>query len=715
MKNLFTLFAVLVLTTISTVQGQTSIWSIDSRAEVLKGDSQGVSIESNGTISIAPRLSRMFETGQPFVWSGVIDAGGNVYLGTGGDGRVFKITPAGTGSLFTDLAELNVSALAIGRNGELYAATSPDGKVYRIDAGGKADVYFEPKEKYIWSLAVMADGSLAVGTGESGKIYRVRAAGALPAAALMFDTSETHIISLAADQKGNLFAGTDPNGLVIRFGPDGRPFALIDSPLREIHEVSVGPDGSIYALAIAESVANAPTPSATPAGNSVSVDKPNPAQAEAPPKSRYDLSAAKSAVYRIYADGANDVIWSSPTVTGFSIYAHQTGNGVLIGTSEKGRIYSVRNDGSETLVSQSDAGQVSTIFSTGSNLYAASSNQGILFKIGPEPVAEGRYESPILDARSSASWGRIWWRSAGSVVLETRSGNTELPNETWSSWETVRTEGSSSRVPSPISRFLQWRATLKGATPRPTLNEVNVAFLGRNIAPEVLSITMLPPNVGLIANPPMQIDPNIELSGIDPAVFGIPVQQVPPRRAYQRGAAAFQWLAEDRNGDKLVYDIYFKEAADRDYKLLKANIADNFYSLDGQSLADGRYTIKIVARDSVTNPASLALSGERVSDAFTIDNTQPSVLVSGQPQVAGDLARIVFLASDRASYVSRAEYSIDGGTWLTVFPDDGIADGPDERFTVEVPIRPGNESAVTLRVYDSNGNAGTARATVRKP
>ena len=715
MKNLFTFVVLVSLSFILTAHGQTSIWSIDSRADVLKGDSRGVSIDSNGTISIAPRLTRVFETGQPFIWSSVIDANGSVYLGTGSEGRIFKVTSAGVGSLFTDLAELNVSALALGRNGELYAATSPDGKVYRIDVDGKADVYFEPKEKYIWSLAVMSDGSLAVGTGESGKIFRVRAAGALPASALMFDTSETHIISLATDQTGNLFAGTDSNGLVIRFGPDGKPFALLDSPLREIHEVAVGPDGSVYALAIAESVANAPTPTATPTGNSLSVEKPNPAQAETPPKSRYDLSSAKSAVYRIYPDGASDIIWSSPTVTGFSIYAHQTGNGVLIGTSEKGRIYSVRNDSSETLVSQSDAGQVSAIFSSGSNLYAASSNQGILFKIGPETVAEGRYESPVLDARSGASWGRVWWRSAGTVVIETRSGNSELPNETWSVWETVRTEGSSGRVASPVSRFLQWRATLKGSTPRPTLNEVNVAFLGRNIAPEVLSITMLPPNVGLIANPPMQIDPNIELSGIDPAVFGIPVQQVPPRRAYQRGAAAFQWLAEDRNGDKLIYDIYFKEAAERDYKLLRANIVDNFYSLDGQSLADGRYTIKIVARDSVTNPTSLALSGERVSDTFTIDNTQPSVSVSGQPQIAGNLGRLVFLASDRASFISRAEYSIDGGTWMTVFPDDGIADSPDERFTLEIPVGPATESSVTLRVYDSNGNAGSARASVRRP
>ena len=111
-------------------------------------------------------------TDQPYIWSSAVDARGNVYLGTGGDGKIFKVDAAGKGSLFTDLAELNVSALAIGRSGELFAATSPDGKVYRIDASGKADVYFDPKQKYIWSLAVMPDGVLAVGTGENGRIYQ---------------------------------------------------------------------------------------------------------------------------------------------------------------------------------------------------------------------------------------------------------------------------------------------------------------------------------------------------------------------------------------------------------------------------------------------------------------------------------------------------------------------------------------------------------------
>jgi len=337
-----------------------AIWSINTRAEVLKGDARGVSINENGTISLAPKLTQVFNSEQSYIWSSAVDDSGIVYLGTGSDGKIFKVDASGKGMLFYDTNELNVAALAIGKSGELFAGTSPDGKVYRIDASGNATVFFEPQEKYIWSLAVLADGSLAVGTGENGKIYKVKSANAMPATSLLFDTSETHIISLAADKQGNLYAGTDANGLVLRFAVDGKPFALLDSPLREIHDISIGADGSIYALALSETAAaKSATPTATATPETVETNTaPTP---EPAPKSRYDLSAAKSAVYRILPDGGNDIIWNSPTVTAFSIHAQQTGNGVLIGTADKGRIYSVGNDGRETLLLQSNEGQISTL------------------------------------------------------------------------------------------------------------------------------------------------------------------------------------------------------------------------------------------------------------------------------------------------------------------------------------------------------------------
>ncbi len=690
-----------------------SVWSVSSRADVLKGDARNVSIDSSGAITLSPRLSEVYKTEQPYIWSSTVDPNGNIYLGTGSDGKIFKVTAAGSGSLFCDLAEMNVSALAVAPTGEIFAGTSPDGKVYKIDSAGKATVYFEPKEKYIWSLAVISDGSLAVGTGEGGKIYRVRSANAVPSSSLFFDSSDSHIVALKTDRSGNLYAGTDSNGLVLKFGLDGKPFALLDSPLREIHDLAIGPDGSVYVLALGDSAATpTPTPSPAPPGKVVAVTRANPATSPTPTKSRYDLTGAKSAVYRIFPDGGADILWSSSTVASFSLYAHKTGNGVLVGTSDKGRIYNITNDGRESLALQTDASQVSTIVGQGAELYATSSNQGSLFKIGPGTVDEGSYESSILDAGSVAEWGRLWWRASGGVQVETRSGNTEGPDETWSSWSKV-TGATGGQVASPKAKYLQWRAILRIGAVAASVNEVNVAYLPRNIAPEVLTLQTFPANLGLIANPAVQIDPNIELSGLDPQMFGLPVQAVAPRRAFVRGGRAFQWSAEDRNGDKLVYDVYYREVRDTTFKLLRENIDETFFTLDGQSLADGRYVVRVVAKDSPSNPAGQFMTGERVSEPFDIDNTQPSV-TAAQPQITADTARIVFAASDASSRLARAEYSVNGGPWMAVYAEDGISDSSEERYQVEIPIRGTGEWVITLRVFDASGNAGNGRAVVKK-
>ena len=441
-KQLYSLIIIttLVLTFLArpVLAGQPIVWETSGRTELLKGDSRGVSITDTGVLMLAPKLTEVFNTQQTYIWSSAVDNQGNVYLGTGHDGKTYKITPAGAGSLLYDAAELDVTALAIGRDGALYAGTSPDGKVYRITADGKADVYFDPGDKYIWSLAVMNDGSLAVGTGDSGKLYRVRTAGANPESSLLVSTNQTHVISLAVTAQGDLIAGTDSGGLVLRVSPEGKTFALFDTQLREIHALAPAADGSIYALALSDaatagrtaSTPAAPTPQptegATPSTTVTitAVDESGAAiQGQSgQTRSRSDVSNARSAVFRILPDGATDVVWSSTTVTAFAIAPSLEAGSVLIGTADKGRIYSVTNDGRDTLLLQSPEGQISSLLVRNNQIYAASSNQGKLYRFGNELVNEGTFESPVRDAKLTASWGRIWWRGAGNVEIQTRSG-----------------------------------------------------------------------------------------------------------------------------------------------------------------------------------------------------------------------------------------------------------------------------------------------------
>ena len=731
-KRLTTLAILFTFFVLPVQAGQPVVWETAGRAELLKGDSRGVSISDTGVLMLAPKLNEVFNTQQTYVWSSAIDNQGNVYLGTGHDGKIFKVSNAGTGSLLYDAAELDVTALAIARDGAIYAGTSPDGKVYRITADGKADVYFDPTDKYIWSLAVMTDGSLAVGTGDSGKLYRVRAANANPESSLLVSTNQTHVISLAVTAQGDLIAGTDSGGLVLRVSPEGKTFALFDTQLREIHALAPAADGSIYALALSDAAAATRAPS-TPV-----VVQPQPSEGGTPTtsvtitaidesgaplqgqsgqtRSRSDVSTARSAVFRILPDGATDVVWSSPTVTAFAIAPALQPGSVLIGTADKGRIYSVTNDGRDTLLLQSPEGQISSLFVRNDQVYAASSNQGKLFRFGNELVTEGTFESPVRDAKLTASWGRIWWRGNGAVEVQTRTGNGERPDATWSDWSAAYRNPDGNQISSPRARFIQWRATVRASGSAGALSsveDVSVAYLPRNVAPEVLSITALPIGVGLQQIAQVMVDPNVESSGLDPSVFG-PVAQVPPRRFYQRGARSFQWQAEDRNSDTLEYAIYYRALNEQTFRLLKDKLRDNFYTIDGATLADGRYVIKVVASDAPDNPPGQKLTGERLSEPVDIDNTPPVVKVMGQPQLKGDSVRVVFSVDDATGKVKKADASLNGAAWLPVFPDDGIADSGHEVYSIDFSSLSPGEHTISLRTFDTSGNIGTLSVTIKR-
>ena len=731
-KRLTTLAILITFLVLPVHAGQPVVWETAGRTELLRGDSRGVSITDTGVLMLAPKLTEVFNTQQTYVWSSAVDNQGNVYLGTGHDGKIFKVSSAGTGSLLYDAAELDVTAIAIARDGAIYAGTSPDGKVYRITADGKADVYFDPGDKYIWSLAVMTDGSLAVGTGDSGKLYRVRAANANPESSLLVSTNQTHVISLAVTPQGDLIAGTDSGGLVLRVSPEGKTFALFDTQLREIHALAPAGDGSIYALALSDAAAGARAPSTptvvqpqTPEGGTpttsvtiTAIDESGaPLQGQSgPTRSRSDVSTARSAVFRILPDGATDVVWSSATVTAFAIAPGLQPGSVLIGTADKGRIYSVTNDGRDTLLLQSPEGQISSLFVRNDQVYAASSNQGKLFRFGNELVTEGTFESPVRDAKLIASWGRIWWRGAGAVEVQTRSGNGERPDATWSDWSAAYRNPDGNQISSPRARFIQWRATVRasGSAGAPSsVEDVSVAYLPRNVAPEVLSITALPIGVGLQQIAQVIVDPNVESSGLDPSVFG-PVAQVPPRRFYQRGARSFQWQAEDRNSDTLEYAIYYRALNEQTFRLLKDKLRDNFYTIDGATLADGRYIIKVVASDAPDNPPGQKLMGERLSEPVDIDNTPPVVKAMGQPQLRGDSVRVVFSVDEVTGKVKKADASLNGAAWLPVFPDDGIADSGHEVYSIDFSGLGPGEHTISLRTFDTSGNIGTLSVTVRR-
>ncbi|MEK6320201.1 MAG: hypothetical protein AABN33_00815 [Acidobacteriota bacterium] len=714
-------------------------WEITRQEDVIKGDARGVSIAENGTINLAPSFTLVYDTKEAYIWSSATDAAGNIYLGTGHDGRIFKVTPNGEGRLLYDAAELDVTAMATDPQGNLYAGTSPEGKVYKISPDGKESMFSDPADKYIWSLTYdAATSTLYAGTGGKGVIYKIDAAGK---ATVLVDTNETNIVSLALDKNGNLLAGTDPSGLLLRVFPNGKLFALLDSPMQEIHSLAVATNGSIYALGVSSQAGAAQRSSSVGTSTTTSLstegvvtistgdDQEERATqssdiSSATGVSRSKTDGAKSVLFRVLPDGGSEVYWRSSDTVGFGLKTLPDG-GVLVGTGSKGRIYQIGADRSHTLLIQSPEDQTSTITAIGDNLYATSSNLGRLYRIGRDSVTEGTYVSPVRDTRFAGQWGVITWRGSAGVELQTRSGNTETPDATWSDWSPAYRNPSGDQITSPRARFIQWRAALRTTPAGPAstaragsrpggaqLQSVVVAYLPRNQAPDIASVSVLAPGVAF-QEMPIAVDPSIASSGLDPQLFGV-VMNVPPRRFFQKGARTLTWQTTDPNDDTLAYRVFYRTLGEGDWHSLADSLSQNYYTIDGNRLPDGTYLFKIVATDEPGNTRELALTDEKTTDAIEIDNSPPAIKVTG-PSITGQTAEVLFDATDPTSRIVRGEYSVDGGAWQLIFPVDGIADSAHESFKVKAAfVKPG-EHLIAFRCADSSSNVGTAKitATVR--
>src|SRR5690349_708714 len=232
---------------------ETKYWEQDSMEDFDQGTLRNLSLSSDGRLTVAPRLTQVYDSSMAFLWALARDSKGTLYTGGGSLGgsraKLFSIDAQGRGKLLAELDGIAVQAIAIDRQDRVYAATSPDGKVYRVDNSGKADVFYDPKTKYIWALAFAKNGDLYVATGDRGEIHRVTPAGV---GSVFFRTEEAHARSMTVDASDNLIVGTEPSGLILRVAPagstgQGQGFVLYQAPKREITAVAVGPDGAIYA------------------------------------------------------------------------------------------------------------------------------------------------------------------------------------------------------------------------------------------------------------------------------------------------------------------------------------------------------------------------------------------------------------------------------------------------------------------------------------
>jgi hypothetical protein len=172
------------------------------------------------------------------------------------------------------------------------------------------------------------------------------------------------------------------------------------------------------------------------------------------------------------------------------------------------------------------------------------------------------------------------------------------------------------------------------------------------------------------------------------------------------------WQADDPDGDRLAYSLYFRGEDESEWKLIRGNFPETTYSLEGDVLADGRYLFRVIASDKPSNAGDTVRQAELVSAPVLFDATPPLV-TAGAPQRTGATAVITVRGTDAASDLRRAEYSLDATAWVPVSSNDGVVDGREETFRIDLQGLTPGEHIVVIRVYDSSNNVGLAKVILR--
>jgi hypothetical protein len=702
-------------------------WELRTREDYLKGKFDGVSVSYDGTLSLAPQEEKLAAPQEEFYLSVLAASDGSVFLGTGHGGKIYRIGRDGRAELWFQAPEMDVTALVRDLRGTLYASTSPNGKIYKITDKGKGEEFFNPAEKYIWDLLFMESGELWAAVGEAGGIYRISPLGE---GRMFVRAGENHILCLERTPRGDVVAGSGGNGLVYRISAEGRAAVLYETPYEEVRGLAVDGTGTIYAAASGTPVRTRreePTPVSMD-DQPVRLDAvmtvtatavaPAPRQVGAPTASATATGSAGregGALYRITGDGLAKRLWGSEDEMVYTLLWREDLGQVLFGTGGRGRVYSVDAEERVALLLQQSSEQVYALVPLDSKIYVLSNNPCYFGLLLTEQRFSGEYVSPVLDARTLASWGRIVWDASvaagASVQLQSRSGNTSEPNATWSEWSPFYGKVEEA-VLSPKARFLQVKVLLRTQSGKtsPVFHRLGVFYLQSNIAPAIQRLECLPPNEVYLKLPEQED----VILGRERRVADPPEKKDPSRigmigrKSERKGFQTVVWEADDENGDALKYALAVKMDGETAWRTLETDWTETIYAFDSQSLPDGTYLLRLTATDAPSNPPGLELRAEKTSPAFVIDNSLP-VVREFTARRSGAVLEVAFRAEDAFSHIEEAKVLVRPGEWQVVFPTDGIADSRSESYRFSLKLPAGAENEVAVRVRDSFGNVGVFR------
>ncbi len=375
-----------------------------------------------------------------------------------------------------------IFAIALDRAGNIYLGTGPEGKVYRTDPfGKKGQIVCDSRDKNILSLVVAESGLVYTGSDSRGLVYKVDPD--KRTMSVLYDSDEPEVAALLfptdkASDDGDLYAAATLAQVVetqrkftTQLPSSGRPEVKVEAGK------STGDQESRQLK-----IANTGTPAA-----GVPAPRPGPVTKGAKP-------GKASHIYRISTDGFVTDVFSEAAV--FFCLAEQAGK-LLVGTGNDARLLAVDPESEEQAIVYEDeqAVQITAIAVSGDDVYLGTANPAKLVKLSKNYASEGTYVSDLIDAGQPAGWGKLQIDAdipkGCRVLVASRSGNVgDVNDPTFSDWTEPVEVTEPVQLGCPPGRFCQYKVLLQSEQGRasPIVREIAVAGSVPNLAPKVLSI-----------------------------------------------------------------------------------------------------------------------------------------------------------------------------------------------------------------------------------
>ena len=720
---------------------------IDFFRDVPSRNLKGLATRSDGRLVSGPVVRELTgEAPAELMWTLEPDLGsGSWLIGSGPDGRIFELTVDAAATSFTsrELAKLDdpqVFALRRLPDGAILAGTSPRGGLTLLREGQTVARVGLPVDS-VFDLLVVDANTVLVATGNPGRIYRVdvnafaargitldkvtdRAKLADRGITLFGEIRDRNVRRIAALPDGRIVAGSAPRGNVYAFARDGgAPVILQENRDAEVTDLLPQPNGDLYAAIVFSSTSNesrlTPPASAAKAGAKDEAPPPPPAQVE-----RF---GGRSSVMWFPAQGFPEILTARANTAFYRL--QRRGDLLLISGGEQGELlgYDLKARLSVTF-----AGSVSSQLNGfaalpgGANdapptrfLLLRNNAPGLAvldFAAGGEREAETRRLDLVTASRLGAlRFSRLRDLPESGLTAEIRTSNGTDDVEGWAPWTPLQRDPDGGwRAEQLRGRYAKLRIRIAETAAAGGTFEIDRASLHglpQNRRPLLQDFRLLSPGLGLIPAAETPPPASVILSQV------IQAPRDEPRRTNfmssqvirSPGSQVVFWNVTDPDGDTWLSTFSIRREGESAWTDLVAASRENHAQFDTRHLTDGVYFTRLVVAETAPRSVGERLTHTFETDDLIIDHTAPEML-EATAQRDTDSVRVTVRGRDVLSLLDGIEVAFNNGVREAVEqPADGIRDGREETFILEIPLaRVSNATSLEVTLYDTAGN-GTAR------